>query len=124
MLGSRGSVGLQQGKATQGTAKKSSNKRNSKSVKPNAGEVFHASESWVDPRQGTTARKSSVKRSSKKGRKTAQTSSAGESFHDSGSWVDPRSSTGITKDSSKRGVHSSGQSVGNWFTGPDGRKVL
>ncbi|PON91999.1 Rho GTPase-activating protein [Trema orientale] len=123
-LGSRSSIDLQQGKATRGsTAKKSSNKRNNKSVKLNTGEVFHASENWVDPKQGTAARKSSVKRSSKKGRNTGQTSSAGEGLHGSGSWVDPRSGAGIGQDSGKRGAHSNGQSVGHWFTGPDGRKV-
>ncbi|PON51509.1 Rho GTPase-activating protein [Parasponia andersonii] len=123
-LGSRSLIDRQQGKATRGsTAKKASNKRNNKSVKLNTGEVFHASENWVDPKQGTAARKSSVKRSSKKGRNTGQTSSAGEGLHGSGSWVDPRRSAGIGQDSGKRGAHSNGQSVGHWFTGPDGRKV-
>ncbi|XP_062077730.1 uncharacterized protein LOC133782437 isoform X2 [Humulus lupulus] len=110
LLGSRGSSNLQKGKVTQSsTAKKSSNKRNSKSVKQSAGEVFNASEKWVDPKQGSTSRKTSVKRSSKRGCSTAQTSSPGEGLH---SWVDPRSS-----------AQSNGQSVGHWFTGSDGRKV-
>lgn len=93
------------------SVKKRTKNGKNKSDKSKAGEVLHASGSWVEPKQGKATRISGVKKSSKQ-RNVSKKFNAGEALHGSGSWVDPRSSQS-----------ASGQSAGHWFTDPDGRKV-
>lgn len=103
------------------SAKKSSKRGKNKLDKLNA-EVSHASGSWVEPKRGKATWTSSVKKSSKAGNASKKVN-AGEVLHGSGSWVDPRNCVGTTKDFDRRPVHASGQSVGHWYTSPEGRKV-
>ncbi|XP_015898383.4 uncharacterized protein LOC107431874 [Ziziphus jujuba] len=103
------------------SAKKSSTRGKNKSDKLSVG-VLHASGRCMQPKQGKATTKSNVKKSSKAGNVSKKVN-AGEVLHGSGSWVDPRSCAGITKDSDRRPVHASGQSVGHWYTSPEGKKV-
>ncbi|KAL4364464.1 hypothetical protein HN51_023782 [Arachis hypogaea] len=109
---------------------KSSTRGNNRSRNFSAEENLGASEGWVDPRargvsqfsNGESSRKKATKRNGSKKNQTNKSSSLNVS-HTTTNWVEPKSRTSMPKDAGKRRVQASGQSVGHWFTSPEGRKV-
>ncbi|KAI4308012.1 hypothetical protein L6164_031131 [Bauhinia variegata] len=114
----------------QKTSTRGRNKSGSLTVEEN----FHASGGWVDPRitspfsngessKRKTAKRNSTKISRPKGKGKSDKSNSSEVLSASANWVEPKSCANMPKDAGKRRVQASGQSVGHWYTGSDGRKV-
>ncbi|KAK2420464.1 hypothetical protein QL285_031191 [Trifolium repens] len=88
-----------------------STSRRSKSKKLNG------SEGWVDPKIiSSSSRKKTTKRNNTKSSASKSKNNETNSSDVSANWVQP-------KDAGQRRVQASGQSVGHWYTGSDGRKV-